>query len=223
MIPIAQSHDVSQIERIRSIVEGCACVVIGSAPLQTKHADVAPNECVVAVNGGISSAPGLVDLWVLNSKQQDRPGDPNLKPLHKTMLLQGAERPATHVLLLRGPKVASETYTLDALDRMGCRYHTWSVLDKTTKRWFEGEQCARVKDSRPCSAGVLTVAMALWCGAAHVRMVGFSLLPGYHYLPTERPQSWWRDHVEADQRAIKALAKRYGDRLSGSLVETVAA
>lgn len=223
MIPIAKVHDVTQIERIRPIVEGRACVVVGSAPLHTPKAEITYGECVIAVNGGISSLPGRADLWVLNSKQQDRPGDPNLKPLHREMLQQGKGASVGHILLLRGPKVASEEYTRGALDRLGCTYESWSVLDKVTKLAYEREHCGRVSDTRPCSAGVLTVAMALWCGAAHVRMVGFSLSPGYQYLPHMTPQSWWRDHVHADRKAVQILAARYGERLSGSLLEAVAA
>lgn len=223
MIPIAKAHDVTQIERIRTIVEGRACVVVGSAPLPTPKAEIEHGECVIAVNGGISSLPCDADVWVLNSKQQDQPGDPNLKPLHREMLQQGKGRSAGHLLLLRGPKVASESFTLATLDVLGCHYDSWSVLDKTTKRWFEGEHCGRVSENRPCSAGMLAVAMALWCGAAHVRMVGLSLKPGYQYMPHAQPASWWRDHVAADRLAVQVLSARYGDRLSGSLLKAVAA
>ena len=223
MMPIALQPDVSQIEWIRLQFERQRCVVVGSAPLPTKLAEIEPGERVIAVNGGISSLPGHADVWVLNSKQQDRPNDPKLRPMHAAMLRQGKGRSAGHLLLLRGPKVASEAYTLGALDRLGARYNSWSVLDKTTKRWFEGEQCGRVRDDKPCSAGILTVAMALWCGSSHVRMVGFSLKPGYNYIKNSNPPPSWRDHVEADRRAIRILSERYGSRLSGSLIEAVAA
>jgi hypothetical protein len=64
------------------------------------------------------------------------------------------------------------------------------VLDKTTKRWIEGELCDRRDDKKPCSSGVLAVAMALYAGAAAVRLVGFSFSPGYHYLkPKARPET----------------------------------
>ncbi len=222
-LPIAQTPDPSQIERIRPLVEGRACVVVGSAPLKTRVADVEAGEFVIAVNGGISSLPGAADLWVLNSKQQDRPGDPNLKPLHKAMLSQGKGRTAGHLLLLRGPKVASEGYTLDTLHRLGVQHASWSVLDKTTKREFERQMCKRVRDHQPCSAGILTVAIALYCGASHVRMVGFSLKPGYHYIKDQQPAYWWRDHLHSDRRALSALTDRYGSALSGDILKEVAA
>lgn len=222
MIPIARKPDISQVERVRPLVDGQACVVVGSAPLKTPTTDVQPREIVIAVNGGISSLPGAADIWVLNSKQQDRPGDPFLKPLHRVMLQQGKGRTAGHLLLLRGPKVMSEAGTLATLQALGVTHHSWSVLDKVTKRYFEGDVCHRVRDNRPCSAGILAVAVALWCGAAHVRLVGFSWTPGYAYLPKSRPGSWWRDHVEADQRALKSLTTRYPGRLSGSLVQVAA-
>jgi hypothetical protein len=220
-MPLAS--DVSQVERLRPIVEHRACVVVGSAPIAAATADTRPDECVIAVNGAVSSLSVSPEVWVLNSKQQDRPGDPALKPLHRTMMTQGAGRHVGHLLLLRGPKVASEVGTLAALQALDVVFQSWSVLDKVTKRWFEGEVCHRVSEMRPCSSGVLAVAMALWCGAVHVRMVGFSFHPGYHYLPKVAPQYWWRDHVEADRRALKALTARYGHRLSGEILQKVAA
>ena len=222
-IPLAQAADRQQVEQMRELIEGRACVVLGSAPLKTKHAEVTETELVIAVNGGISSAPGAVDLWVVASRRQDRPGSGEIKPLHKTMLHQAKGRTVGHVLLLRGPKEATEKDTLAMLKHLGCRYHGWSVLDKPTKRWLEGELCGRERDQDPCSSGILTTAMALWCGAASVRLVGFSFAPGYHYLKTQRPQSWWRNHIPADRRALKALQRRYGAQMSGAILEAVAA
>lgn len=222
-IPIAHIPMMAQVEQLRPFVEGRSCVVVGSAPIETRTAEIGPDEVSVAVNGGIASLPGSADVWVLNSKLQDRPGDPNLKPLHKAMVQQGRDRSVGHLLLLRGPKVASEAFTLETLDRLGCRYQSWSVLDKVTKRKFEGVHCGRSQENRPCSAGILTVAMALVCGAAHVRMVGFSFAPGYHYLPTVKPEYWWRDHIHADRRALSILSSAYRSRLSGSILEAVAA
>lgn len=222
-IPLAQTADVSQVERVRDLIAGRACVVVGSAPLSSPVADVTETEIVIAVNGGISSVPRAVDLWVVASRTQDRPGNPLIKPLHKTMLQQAKRRTVGHLLMLRGPTDASERDTLAALAQLGCLHHTWSVLDKPTKRWLEGELCARVADKSPCSSGILATAIALWCGASAVRMVGFSLKAGYHYLPNAQPQSWWRNHVDADRRAVLALRARYGAQLSGAILKQVAA
>jgi len=220
-IPMSAHPDVSQIERVRALMEGRACVVVGSAPLKTPTAEITQGEFVIAVNGGISSLPGAADLWVLNSKLQDKRGE-NVKPLHKSMISQGKGRTAGHLLLLRGPKIASEQYTLETLDKLGTRYLTWSVLDKPTKLEFEKSICERT-ERRPCSAGIFSTALALHCGASSVRLVGVSFTPGYHYLPKAEPQSWWRDHVEADQRALRALSARFGGRLSGAILQKVAA
>lgn len=221
-LPLAMNPDPLQVERMRGLLEGRACVVVGSAPLKTQFADVSETEVVVAVNGGISSVARAVDLWVVASRRQDRPGSGQIKPLHKTMLHQAKGRTVGHVLLLRGPKEATEKDTLAMLQILACRYGTWSVLDKPTKRWLESEICART-EKEPCSSGILATAIALWCGAAAVRLVGFSLKPGYHYLPNERGQSWWRNHVPADRRALRALQARYGAQLSGAILEKVAA
>lgn len=222
-IPLAKTFDPQQVERVRDLLEGRSCVVVGSAPLSGRFADVDDSDIVIAVNGGISSVARAVDLWVVASRRQDKPGSGQIKPLHKTMLHQAKGRTAGHVLLLRGPKEATEKDTLAMLEHVGCRYGTWSVLDKPTKGWLEQDLCGRVHEKQPCSSGILSVAIALWCGAAAVRLVGFSFTPGYHYLPKERGQSWWRNHIPADQRALKALQARFGSRLSGAILEKVAA
>lgn len=222
MIPLATSADLSQVERVRELVEGRSCVVVGSAPLPSRYAELQPYETVVAVNGGISSVPAIADVFVLNSKAQDASW-PQMRDLHRKMLKQAANTRAGHVLLLRGPKVPSEAFTLARLADMQCQFSTWSVLDKPTKRHVEGEVCGRVDEKKPCSSGMLAAAIVLWCGAAAVRLVGFSLKPGYHYLPKQQPHSFWRDHVEADPRALSALKKRFGSRLCGDLVQQVAA
>lgn len=220
-IPLATAPVREHIETLRARLMDRACVIVGSAPLRTKTAEILPGELRIAVNGSLSSLPEKqADLWVLNSKAQDRPGSPTLHEMHRLMLVQATGGVTDHLLLLRGPKVASEQETLEALRQREARWQTWSVLDKPTKRWFEGEVCARVDEKAPCSAGILATAIALWCGAASVRLIGFSLKPGYHYLPKVQPQRWWRNHVEADQRAMRALVTRYPGRVSGAMVPT---
>jgi hypothetical protein len=223
-IPIATAYDPAQVERVRDLIAGRACVVVGSAPLSTKTAEIADGELVIAVNGGISSVAGAVDLWVVASRPQDKPGNATIKPLHKTMLHQAKGRTAGHVLMLRGPKAkdASEQHTLAMLETLGCRVGTWSVLDKPTKLHIEKTLCER-RDKEPCSSGILATALALYCGAAAVRMVGFSFVAGYQYLPKERPAAWWRNHIPADKRALRALQARYGSVLSGAILDKVPA
>lgn len=174
MLPIPKHADLAQVERIRPLVEGRACVVVGSAPLPTPTVEVDVCDVVIAVNGGISSLQmeRIADLWVLNSKLQDRPGERDVKPMHRHMIRQGAGRACEHLLMLRGPVVQSESFTLATLAKLGATVNTWSVLDKVTKLAFETEHCGRVHPKRPCSAGLLTVAMALVLGAESVRMVG---------------------------------------------------
>jgi hypothetical protein len=220
-IPLATAPDWGQVEAVRPLLDGRACVVIGSAPLVTRHAHVGEDECVIAVNGGISSTLRVVDLWVVGSKLWDAPMQRNARPLHRQMLEQATGRTVRHTLLLRGPKAATEPHTLAVLADLRCQVQHWSVLDKPTKRQVERQLCDRVHDDAPCSSGILAAAVALWCGA-FVRLEGFSLKAGYHYLK-QTPPAWWRDHVEADRRALVALRAHYGNKLSGALVEAVAA
>lgn len=223
MIPLATAPDLSQVERVRPLLEGRACVVIGSAPIQTRRAEVAEDELIVAVNGGIGSAPGVIDLFIVGSKAWDKPMQRDARPLHKQMIEQAAGRTVRHALLLRGPSEATEGHTLAVLRTLRCTVDSWSVLDKPTKLQMERDWCGRVSEKEPCSSGILAVAIALFCGAS-VRMVGFSFKPGYHYLRDRKnPPTWWRNHVDADRRAIGRLRAFYGAKLSGDLVEAVAA
>lgn len=222
MIPLATVADEAQVERLRPQVEGRACVLVGSAPMSGR-VTVEADDVVVPINGGISSAP-RADVWFLGSKEQDKPSNHlYMTPLHRQMLEQCRGRRAGHVVLLRGPKRPTEAYTLDTLRRLSCAVDSWSVFDKPTKLWIERNLCDRKKDTHPCSSGVLAAACVLWCGASSVRLEGFSLAPGYHYVTVERPKTWWRNHVEADTRALVALRARYGAALSGSILDTVAA
>ena len=142
-VPLATKPDPQQVEPLRDLIEGRYCVVVGSAPLQTKHAEVGDAELVIAVNGGISSVPRAVDVWIVASRRQDRPGSGQIKPLHKTMLHQAKGRTVGHVLMLRGPKEATEQDTLAMLEVLGVRLNTWSCCDKPTKQWLENALCAR--------------------------------------------------------------------------------
>lgn len=220
LVPLARVPDLAQIERVRPLLEGRSVAIVGSAPLSTTLAPLAGDEIAVPVNGGISSTDGVVPLWVVGSKLKDLP-TASTTPLHAQMLAQAQGRAVDHVLLLRGPKIATEAATLAVFSRLGCSYQSWSVLDKPTKRWIEGELCGRRDDKQPCSSGILAAAIACWCGAARVRLVGFSLKPGYHYIKHEQPQNWWRDHVQADRRAIKALKADYA--IWGDIVASVLA
>ena len=223
-LPLAPVADPGQVDCLRAQIAGRACVVIGAAPLPTPTAPVDDAEYLIAVNGGISSAPRAVDLWVVGSKVWDKPGQMDARPMHQQMLAQATGRSVRYALLLRGPKEATEGHTLARLHQLRCTIEAWSVLDKPTKRWLEGELCARVDDKQPCSSGMLAAAMALWCGAATVRLVGFSFThPGYHYLPRTPGQRWWRGHVPADRRALVALRRRFGLRVSGPICEAMAA
>jgi hypothetical protein len=219
VIPLAVVADVGQLEALRPVLDGRPCVIVGSAPLKTAKAETRDGECVVAINGAASSVE-KADLWALNSKLQDAEGkDWPMRPLHRTMLMQGKGRSVGHVVLLRGPKYATEDATLGWLDRAGCAWASWSVIDKPTKLWFEQKHCGRKGEGEPCSAGIFIAALAFWLGAASVRLLGFSFRPGYHYMKG----ATHRGHVEADKRALKILRRQLGDRLDLSSVPELAA
>lgn len=218
---ISQVPNKAQIERFLPVFAGQACVVVGSATLTTPYAQILPGEFVVAVNGSISSVPPEVvpDLWLLNSKADKRGWTTQLRVLHGQMLAQGRDRAVNHVALLRGPKYETEWITLEQLRAMRCTYQSWSLIDKPIKFWLEQEVCDRKHEKAPCSAGMFAVALALWCGAASVRLVGFSWHVGYHYLPNVDLPAQWRGHVDADKKALAALQRDFPGQVSGALVE----
>ena len=110
-IPLSKVADPSQVEVLRPRLEGRSCVVVGSAPLSSRYADVQPYETVIAVNGGIGSVPAVTDLWVIGSKPYDDQGA-HPRELHRRMLDQCKGKSVTHALFLRQPKIATEALTL---------------------------------------------------------------------------------------------------------------
>jgi hypothetical protein len=217
MLPLTTTPDQTQLEAFGAIVRNRRCVVVGSAPLPTKHARTDPGEVVICVNGAISSVAGVPDIWVLNSK-------PSAASLHLTMCRQGANRAVKHIAFLRSPIRPTEDESLTRLRKMGASCESWSVIDKPVKRWIEQTICDR-RDHSPgvntaCSAGIFTVALALWSGASRVRLAGFSWSAGYHYLPKLQVI---RGHVDADQRALRVLLDRYPGLLLGAIVPQAAA
>lgn len=209
LIPLTVDPDHDQLAQVASMMNGERCVVVGSAPLRTRMAPVDHGEFVICVNGAISSVVGVPDLWVLNSK-------PSKAHLHLTMLQQGKGREVRHIAFLRGTIRPTEQDSLRHLRKLGCAWTSWSVIDKPIKRWLEESTCARQPGlGTACSAGIFSAALALWSGAANVRLVGLSWIPGYHYLPHTQTI---RGHVVADQRAVQTLLDRHPGRLGGALI-----
>jgi hypothetical protein len=223
VIPVATEADRRQLDALIPLLNGRACVVVGSAPRKTPVVDLFDGEVSIAVNGGISSLTGEVDLWVVGSKPYDVSETSGHRQRHRDMLDQCRKRVVKRALFLRQPKAASEPLTLERLQARDCVVRQYSCLDKPTKRWLEGEYCGRKDDKQPCSSGVLAAAIALWCGAASVRLEGFSLKPGYHYLPKVRPEAWWRNHIDADRRALRLLRQRFHSRIMGDIFRDMTA
>jgi hypothetical protein len=210
-LPLSIAPDVSQIDRFGDLLRGQACAIVGAAPLRTPRAELEAGERVICVNGSISSVGSAPDLWLLNSSE-------NRSALHLRMLQQAAGREARHVAFLRGSKVPTEPASIRHLHRVRCAIGGWSVIDKPIKRWLEESICDRPpRGVKPaCSSGLFAAALALWCGAARVRLIGFSWKAGYHYVTV--PRSVRRGHVDADRRALAALEARYPGRLAGALI-----
>lgn len=221
LIPIPTSPDPSQAERLRPFVDGRACVVLGAAPGPAPS--VSADEILIPVNGAISRLARVPDIWIVGSKYHDRADRINFRPLHKMMIEQAMGRSVGHLLLARGPEKATEAATLALLAKLHCTYQSWSVFDKVNKLAIEQHYCGRVDVKQPCSSGLLAVALCFATGAASVRMAGFSFQSGYFYIKQKQAPGWWRGHRDSDKRAIAALRARYGEKLSGDLVEAVAA
>jgi len=221
-IPIRVEPAVDQLAAIAAVVRDRRVAIVGSAPRAIEGPEpLEVDELAIPVNGGISSTSGSIALWIVGSKPYDGPGHP-VRDLHRLMLDQATGRSIAHVVFMRQPAIASEGLTLNVLERRRVTIASYSVVDKPTKYWLETELCARL-EKQPCSTGIFAAAAALWCDAAHVRLVGFSLAAGYHYIRRPSPPAAWRDHVDADARALVALRARFGARLRGDVLKAVCA
>lgn len=210
------THDA--IRKLAAIVAGKPVVVVGAAPLKMK-VQPAEGEIVIAVNGGISSTSGHVDVWQVNSRSaQFEQWGPGRRRLATLMLQQGKKRQVGLLFFIAREADAPPT-TRAILGRQGTKWQGEAVvLQHTERRPLEAATGARDEKMKKdaMSAGLTAVAFALYAGAAHVRMVGFSWLPGYEYLPGERIDA--RGHVRADQLGLKNLLDRYAGRIEHDLV-----
>lgn len=212
----ADTHEA--IKLLRYVVHDRPVAVVGSAPLKEKLAR-REGEIVLAVNGGIGSTVGPVDIWQVNSRSsQFEQWGPGRKRLATLMLKQGAKRDVGLLLFIAREQEAPPT----TRKILGGQKTTWryeaTILQASERRQLEEATGARTEAMKKdaMSAGLTAACYALYAGAAAVRLVGFSWLPGYEYLPGERIDA--RGHVRADQRALVNLLARYAGRVEHDLV-----
>lgn len=207
------------VEGIRARLAGRRCLVVGSAPLDAPIA-ARPGEVVVAVNGGIASVPGVVDLWVLNSRRQPYESwGPDRIALNEHMVRQGAGRRVDIVAWVSTDDDGPEAVMAERLRAQGTAYARGCGISRAARERIESVSGARTPALRKhaLSAGMFAVALCFWSGAAEVRMVGFSWRAGYAYLPGVELPAETRGHIEGDRRALEQLLARYGDRLEQTL------
>lgn len=207
------------VEGIRAVLAGRRCLVVGSAPLG-RPLSVDNGEVVVAVNGGISSVPGVVDLWMLNSRRQPYESwGPDRVALNERMVHQGAGRTVRTVAWVTVDD-EPEDAMVARLRAQRTEYTQGCVIARTERERIETVSGARTPAMRKhaLSAGMFAVALCLWSGAATVRMVGFSWRAGYAYLPGVDLPAATRGHIEGDRLALEQLLARYGDRLEQTFV-----
>lgn len=198
---------------LRTLVGGRACVVVGAAPLLSPLV-VATSEYVVAVNGGISSAP-RVDAWVLNSRTSLPPSwGMARRTLGQLMLRQGADRQVPLLILLTKDDDAS-VVTPRVLRAQGTEAGSVLEVGAIERTDIEVAAGARTGDmsKHALSAGLFAVALLFWAGAATVRLEGISWVGGYAY--TDTPVI--RGHLVGDQLALVRLLARHADALIHTL------
>lgn len=198
------------------MLAGRHVVVVGSAPLAAPLT-VQASDYVVAVNGGISSAP-LVDAWVLNARSNTDPVTVGRKAaLHALMLAQGQGRRLALLLLLEKGEGAV-AHTTRRLARLGVTWRDLLVLPNQARRRIEATSGARSPElfAHALSAGMFAAAWAFHNDAATVRLEGFSWRGGYAYTDTPVPT---RGHEAGDKVALARLEARYGERLIHALTK----
>jgi hypothetical protein len=199
------------------MLQGRHCVVVGSAPLQTR-VTVNATDYVVAVNGGIASCP-IVDAWVLNARsQQDAATCGSKAWLHRAMLEQGRGRRVE--MLVLASKGAGAVFTAQhRLSGLRVSARRVRAIENDERREMETQAGAR-DGSMKEHALSLGLFAACWCfleGAETVRLEGFSWAGGYAYLPdTPIPV---RGHAAGDKQALGRLAARYPERLIHQLTK----
>lgn len=193
---------------------GRVCLVVGSAPTSTPIVAARP-ECVLAVNGGISSVPHA-DIWLVNARGTMGEWGPELRALHVDMLRQGQNRTVDLVVLLTKHEEAAG-FTLQRLRKQATRWATVIEIHNERRRDLETEAGARDASMtrEALSIGMFAVCWAFLNGAASVRMEGFSWEPGYAYRPGEPFKV--RGHKAGDKQALVRLLERYQGRLFQSL------
>lgn len=202
------------------MLAGRRCLVVGSALLK-RPLSVDNGEVVVAVNGGISSIPGVVDVWLLNSRRQPYESwGPERVALNERMVRQGAGRTVRTVAWVTVDD-EPEDVMVARVRAQGTVYAQGCVIARTARERIETVSGARTPAMRKhaLSAGMFAVALCFWSGAAAVRMVGFSWRAGYAYLPGVELPAATRGHIEGDRLALEQLLARYGDRLEQTLNE----
>ena len=206
------------IDELRGVLAGRPCLVLGSAPLDVPAIAARAGEVVVAVNGGIASLPGRIDIWVVNSRAAALEGwTPAKRRLHDLMAATGRGRTVGRLMLLDrfGESDAGDAMAARLL-ALGCRWDTRVFVPRAMRWAYECDLLGPGLSEGP-SAGFLTAALCLAAGAAAVRLVGFSWHPGYAYLPREPLGAEARAHVQADQAALATLVVQYGDQVEHRL------
>lgn len=208
------------LDLLKTLFTGRNVLVLGSAPLA---APVKParHELVVCINGSVSSLPNRApDLWLVNSriKPMDQWGHER-RFLHKTMMAQAAGRHVRVVGFMTRMHQA-EHYTAAWMAEQGTTFDQALVIDRHQRESIEVHAGIRTIAMRrdACSAGLFGVIVALWAGAWHVRMDGFSFKKGYHYLPGHTLPENCRAHVQGDRLALREMAQRYTGRVDGALL-----
>jgi hypothetical protein len=139
--------------------------------------------------------------------------------LHRTMMAQAANR-HVRVVGFMTRQAKAEDYTAAWLRELKTTFEHSLVLARTDRELLEVKTGVRTvaMNRDACSAGVFGVIVALWAGAAHVRMEGFSFEKGYHYLPGHKLPENCRAHVQGDRLALRQIAALYPGRVDGALV-----
>jgi hypothetical protein len=213
------SQEQPALPTLEKAIKGKLAIVVGAGPVDEK-VEVSDKHIVIAVNGGIFSTVGPVDVWVVNSRTDPWASwGPDRVALAKLMLKQAKERQVRLAVFL-AREDSAPAVTLQMLKKQGTQVLDYVALTQLERHDLEYRAGARdtTMGHNAVSAGCTAVCLAFVAGAAAVLMRGFSWEPGYANLESAANKKLHtRGHEGADKKGFAGLTARYGTRLENPL------
>ena len=199
------------LRRLRGLAfTGRRVLVVGPSP--TVGDDLAaitrtPSDLILAVNGGIASAPD-VDVYITNGRRYtdgpyvDTWSDAR-RWCHAQMLAQSAGRHVGHLVIFMRDQSEHTTARLAAQGTTWDQATEIGMGDRARIGQWAG--ITDLDDAYCLSSGVAAACLALMAGADSVVTCGISLSPGHNYMALPEEFAGERRHRTADTVGLRHL------------------